>query len=232
MYRKGLLRQLQRLEAEAFLARQPGGADDRVYRLTPKGRLAALGGRDPEELWSRRWDGCWRLLMFDLPATPSAPRRRLRRVLKEHGLGCLQGSVWTSPDPLEPLRRQLKGDRHPASLLLFEGHSVGGEKDREIVLDGWDFDAIHVHWCSLENLVYQGKTLLKGKRVDGQALEKWIYREYCTWKKVLHLDPFLPSALLPTGYKGRRVWAKRKQLYLKLSRKIREEGISADPDDK
>src|SRR5271157_2550505 len=65
-YREGFLRQLQALEARRILERQPGAAADAIYRLTETGRLIALGGRDPVAQWRRRWDGRWRILVFDI----------------------------------------------------------------------------------------------------------------------------------------------------------------------
>ena len=229
-YQRGILRQLQRLEAEAFLERQLGGRGDRIYRLTPKGRLAALGGKDPEELWWRQWDRRWRLLMFDMPATPARPRQKLRRFLREHGLGCLQGSVWVSPDSLEPIRKQLKGDRHPASLLLFEGTATGGEKDREIVADAWDFEAIDVAWSYCENSINNGKKFLKTSQPDADTFRTWIEWDFYHWRRVLEIDPFLPGTLQPKRYRGPKIWTKRKKLYFALAQKIRENGFKPNDD--
>ena len=211
-HRNGLLRQIQRLEAQAYLERQPGGSADRVYRLTPMGRLAALGGKDPEQCWQRSWDGHWRLLMFDLPQSPKAPRFRLRKVLKEHGLGCLQGSVWLSPDPLEPLRKQLKGDRHPSSLLLFEGHATGGEKASELVREAWDFGAINNDWAAYRNIIRRGKEFLKGGKIDRKGFREWSQNRHRLWKLIIERDPFLPSPLLPRKYPGRKIWKEHKNL--------------------
>src|SRR5205085_9488548 len=66
-YRKGLLRQLQRLEKQQWVESQPNTCGDRLYRLTDAGCLQALGGRDPKRLWARPWDGRWRLVLYDVP---------------------------------------------------------------------------------------------------------------------------------------------------------------------
>src|SRR2546426_11753931 len=66
-YRNGLMRQVAVLEKRKLLERDPALPDERIYRLSAEGRLHALGGRDPEERWARRWDGQWRLVLFDLP---------------------------------------------------------------------------------------------------------------------------------------------------------------------
>ncbi len=56
-YRNGLLRQVATLEQHQFLERDASSPDDRLYRLSPQGRLHVLGGRDPDERWARPWDG-------------------------------------------------------------------------------------------------------------------------------------------------------------------------------
>lgn len=216
-YRTGVLRQIQRLEAEKYLERLPGGRRDRIYRLTPKGRMAALGGKDPEEHWGRDWDGRWRLITFDLPMKPVGPRKRLRKVLAEYGLGCLQGSVWISPHSLEPLRKQLRwGDRHPASLLLFEGRTVGSEKPAEVVKEAWNFERIQEGWTKYTEVLGKGKKFLKINFLVSEEFREWTMEEQQACKEALAMDPLLPAELLPKGYSGRRTWKKRLRFWEKL----------------
>src|SRR5687767_11653237 len=65
-YRNGLSRQVYRLE-KANLITRSGSTDQRIFRVTDEGRRLALGGRDPEKHWGRKWDGLWRLVVFDIP---------------------------------------------------------------------------------------------------------------------------------------------------------------------
>lgn len=228
--RNGLLRQIQRLEKKAYLERQPGGSCDRIYRLTPKGRLAALGGRDPEQLWARKWDGKWRILMFDMPKAPQRPRARLRKVLLENGFGCLQGSVWITPDPLDKIRKQLRGDRHPSSLLLFEGNTIGGEKTKQMVTSAWKFHDINWLWAEYERSLNLGQRFFKDDSMDSEELKKWAIGDYCAWKSVLERDPFLPKQLLPVNYRGQTIWKKRIQFWEKLSKHLKKTGFKLPAD--
>ena len=88
-YRNGLRKQISRLERRRLIERDAGAPNDRLYRLTAPGRLQALGGRDPEVRWARKWDGQWRLVLFDVPARQNAQRERLRRYLRDNGFGYL-----------------------------------------------------------------------------------------------------------------------------------------------
>lgn len=216
--RRGLLRRLHRLEAEAFLEALPGGNADRIYRLTTKGALAATGGKDPIANWSRRWDGLWRLVVFDMPQERRAERWSLHKTLRAHGLGCLQGSVWISPHPLESLREQLAGDRHPSSLILLEGKAIGAEKPREIVDEAWNFSKICDEWLSYRTCLREGKNLLRSDPIDNSALQSWSELEHLAWQKIMSMDPFLPNSLLPREYPGKKIWQQRLKVWKTISK--------------
>jgi len=81
-YRKGLLLQLHRLERRRWIERKASAPKDRIFRLTEQGRLHALGGRNPEQRWTRFWDGQWRMALFDVPLGDDAQRRRLWSCLR------------------------------------------------------------------------------------------------------------------------------------------------------
>jgi DNA-binding transcriptional regulator PaaX len=44
-----------------------------------------------------RWDGKWRMVIFDVPETHRRDREYLRRLLVQYGFKKLQASVWASP---------------------------------------------------------------------------------------------------------------------------------------
>jgi phenylacetic acid degradation operon negative regulatory protein len=109
-YRNGFLRQIERLR-QADLIQLRDDSIERVCRLTEAGRRYVLGGRDPERQWKRRWDGKWRLVLFDIPLGRDVHRVRLRRYLRQKGFGYLQNSVWISPDPVTEERSILDGGK-------------------------------------------------------------------------------------------------------------------------
>lgn len=215
---RGLLKHLHRLEAEAFLEALPGGNADRIYKLTPKGAIAAMGGKDPCANWNQPWDGLWRLVVFDMPQERRAERLLLHRALREHGLGRLQGSVWISPRPLEDLREQLAGDRHPSSLLLLEGQAIGAEKPSEIVREAWNFGEICDEWLAYRTCLRKGKRLLRANPIDSSALKEWAKLEHHAWQKIIRIDPFLPKALLPREYCGKKIWQQRLKVWKAISK--------------
>jgi len=160
VYRNDLSRQVATLEQLQLLERDPKATGARLYRLTEQGRLHALGGRDPAAQWSRHWDGRWRLVLFDVPMEQHVHRGRLRRYLRARRFGCLQGSVWITPNPVHGEREILTGGKiNVESLLLLEARPCSGESDAEIVAGAWDFRVINRHYARHLNLLAQVRQL-------------------------------------------------------------------------
>ncbi len=220
-YRNGLLRQLHELERRKLIERAPGEAAKAIYRLSERGRLVALGGLDPEAEWNRHWDGRWRMVLFDLPQTQAKARARLRRFLKESRFGFLQNSVWISPDPLSDVTRQLSAKAEDVeSIVTLEARPAAGETDADIVAGAWNFARINRFYEGCLEVLGQ-LPQSKGKDETGPAgLRRWAQLEKSTWQAVIAVDPFLPNALLPPDYMGKKVWRERMRVLAKAGRMI------------
>jgi phenylacetic acid degradation operon negative regulatory protein len=222
-YRQGFQRQLWELERQQLLERNAGSGTRREYRLTERGRILALGGRDPVTAWARPWDGQWRMVVFDLPETKSATRTRLRRFLKDHGFGYLQNSVWITPDPLGTVMTQWgTGQQDVESLITFEARPCSGESNAAMVAGAWDFDQINAHYAKcltvLEDLPEPGTLTRKA----AAPLRRWARAEREAWLDAVSGDPLLPRLLLPNDYLGERVWEQRQETLARASRLIGE----------
>lgn len=67
----------------------------------------------------KRWDGKWRVLIFDISEKRRATRYQLRATLKSIGFIRLQDSVWVYPYPCEELVTLLKADFKIGYALLY-----------------------------------------------------------------------------------------------------------------
>jgi len=209
-YRKGLLHQLEQLEQQQLLERKPGSTVERIYRLTERGRLTALGGCDPEARWNRSWDGRWRIVAFDLPQAHNASRVRLRRHLKDRGFGYLQNSLWITPDPLDTELKKISAKGEDVeSFLTLEARPCSGECDEAIVAGAWDFARINRLCQDCLRLLKNPPKPKHGESVDIRKLQHWAGQERMAWQVVLEADPLLPNRLLPRGYLGKEVWELR-----------------------
>lgn len=89
--------------------------------VTPKGerKLRQLERRDYVLQKPRRWDGKWRMLVFDIPNHRKGLRDKVRRTLVAIGFVHLQHSVWVYPYPCDDLIALLKSDFKIGKDILY-----------------------------------------------------------------------------------------------------------------
>jgi phenylacetic acid degradation operon negative regulatory protein len=218
-YGSGFLKQIQRLEAQAYIeSGRDKKSGKRVIRLTHKGVAAARLGGDPEPRWQRRWDGKWRVILFDLPETERLARRKLREKLAASGFGCMQRSAWLSPDPMDGFAAQLRPLAvNAATLVLLDATPCGGESAADLVAAAWNFSQINRAWKSLaahlDAAPQDLAAMPKGRVV------RWVTKERYLLQRCLRIDPFLPKQLLPPTYQGIATWEKRRRILANLARR-------------
>jgi DNA-binding transcriptional regulator PaaX len=102
----------------------------RYVRLTPAGQRYLEGSLMPRA--PVRWDGMWRMVIFDIPEKRKAARHRLRDALSRIGFLRLQHSVWIYPHDCEEIVILLKADyRLGKEVLYVIVNKI--ENDREIM---------------------------------------------------------------------------------------------------
>jgi phenylacetic acid degradation operon negative regulatory protein len=209
-YRNGFLRQLQRLEKQQWIERSPGNHGDRLHRLTETGRFRALGGRDPEACWNRRWDGRWRLVLFDVPEVHAVDRQRLRLYLRSRGFGCLQNSVWITPHSVNEERARLAdGPVNVGTLILLDARPCAGETDAQIVAGAWDFAGLNQRYSAHQAVLARRPCRPLDSKEAAHAFYSWFGAEREAWMDAVERDPLLPESLFPPGYAGREAWRHR-----------------------
>jgi phenylacetic acid degradation operon negative regulatory protein len=194
-------------------------------RLTEKGRLHALGGRDPETCWATPWDGKWRLVLFDIPEREMNLRTNLRRHLLARRFGYLQNSVWVSPHPLGLENALFKGSEINAERLLTLDAVPGtGEKNSDIARAAWDFKSINKNYAEVIKLLEACPGAQVPKSVKGTPpLRRWLVAVRQAWRSAMALDPLLPRALCPPDYLGEKAWKLRSKKLAALARQL--EGV-------
>src|SRR3989344_1786587 len=87
---------------------------DGRLRLTPKGQglYLRLQLKHASIVQPRRWDGRWRVLIFDVPEYRKTQRDLIRRTLLSIGFVRLQDSVWLYPYDCEDFIVLLKANVH------------------------------------------------------------------------------------------------------------------------
>jgi phenylacetic acid degradation operon negative regulatory protein len=219
-HRQRFRNQLQYLARKGLMQREQH-AENLVYRLTETGRLAALGGRDPEARWGCNWDGKWRMILFDLPTNRQTVRQQLLRWLRLNGFGYLQNSVWIHTDPLTDLGKALDEFRDDVeSLTIMDAQCCAGYSNAAIVEGAWDFDEINHRYASYLNGFGKRVLNLAGQRVDFVRASQWLRSERIAWTHAFSLDPLLPRVLWPRGYLGETAWQSRRRIFSGLANQV------------
>lgn len=114
--RQTIRKSLGRLIENGYVSFEKG-----EVRLTRKGeKLAAFLGEGRMKVSKpRRWDGKWRILIFDIPERRKISREKVRNMLIELGFKKIQDSVWTYPYDCEDLIQILKADLRIGKDLLY-----------------------------------------------------------------------------------------------------------------
>jgi CRISPR-associated endonuclease Cas2 len=96
--------------------------DGKKYlRVTPAGRRAFAFEQEKFALKNqkKKWDGRWRMVVFDIPERRRAVRLRLRSVMQEIGFVRLQDSVWVYPYDCEDFVALLKAELRIGKDVLY-----------------------------------------------------------------------------------------------------------------
>ncbi|MBI5004359.1 hypothetical protein HZC00_04655 [Candidatus Kaiserbacteria bacterium] len=105
--KESINRARDRLLKQGLLKREDG-----FLRLTPKGEAMfhRISSYDQATRKPPRWDGRWRVLIFDIPERRKGLREKMRRTLTAIGFIRLQDSVWVYPYDCEDFVALLKAD--------------------------------------------------------------------------------------------------------------------------
>lgn len=95
--------------------------DGKKYRLTSKGEsiLRRWQFADFKLQKPRKWDGKWRVIIFDIPEKLKKTRNHLTLLLRQAGFVRLQDSVWVYPYDCEDVITLLKTDFGIGKYLIY-----------------------------------------------------------------------------------------------------------------
>ena len=111
---------IEKLKDDGLIELQQDG-DSHFFVLTPKGdaRLAIHDKTNLLEPSNKKWDGKWRVVIFDIKESERATRDRLRERLTDIGFIKIQNSVWIFPYDCEEFIFLLKTDFELGRNVLF-----------------------------------------------------------------------------------------------------------------
>ena len=204
---------LSRLRKQGLVVRRESEVGVPQLGLTDSGRQCLPVYFNPLQHWNRPWKRIWYMLIYDVPEADRKYRNILRQFLLKKRMGCLQKSVWVTPEDIRPDFADLtQAANLDAFAYLFESRTVLGLPSRRVVEDAWDFNRlgkIQGHYCSVmdKNL----ELLMEGTHSPSDLLTL-LRLSVEGYHAAMEKDPLLPEGLHPKGYLGKQVYAMHKKL--------------------
>lgn len=92
---------------------------DPVLTLTRRGKWESFLRRKLDDKKTMKWDGKWRVVIFDVPNSKAKLRQELRRGMRLYGFLMLQKSVWIYPYPCDEFVAILREHLELADDVLY-----------------------------------------------------------------------------------------------------------------
>lgn len=176
------------------------------FRLTSEGKEKII--RDfPLLKWqNKRWDGRWRIVIFDIEEKNRKSRAVLRRKLLDLGFGKLQRSIYISPyDIGEDMKEFLESRNYFSDeVLVLEARQKLIGDPKEIADQVWKLTKLEERYLNLEIEI--------DKMLDKPTSEEKIKKIHEAYLGVVTDDPLLPKELLPVDWPAERICRKLSKL--------------------
>lgn len=170
------------------------------FKLTGRG-VTRLTHSFPLLKWpDRRWDGFWRVVVFDIEEKRRYRRDFLRRRLKSLGFGMLQKSVFISPFDLAAIVKGfLKTMGLESATMVLKASNLFVENEKVLAARIWSLPKTNEAYRHLLEFIEAGRSL------DGERRDHFLRLVRNRYLDILLEDPRLPYELLPKNWLGEKV---------------------------
>ncbi|MGP4071100.1 phenylacetic acid degradation operon negative regulatory protein PaaX [Piscibacillus sp. B03] len=156
---------------------------------------------------SPKWDGYWRMLVYNIPENKRGLRDELRKELVWSGFGNLSNSCWITPNPLDEQIHRLV-DKYDIKdyITYFKSTYEGMSTPQSLVDKCWDLEDVNQKYSDFireysEKYYIDQNLIEKGAISDGTCFVKCASLVH-QYRKFLFIDPDLPEELLPEQWLG------------------------------
>jgi phenylacetic acid degradation operon negative regulatory protein len=209
---------VRRLEKNGLLACSPSDGSLPTLTLTSASINRLPDYLHPERHWSKRWNKWWYILMFDVPECQRSYRDTLRAFLKNKRFGCLQKSVWVTPQDVRADYHDLdKGASVDSVAFLFEARTVLGYGNQSVVMEAWDFDRLNAIQNLYIDTANENLDTLTNHSFSHNDLLQLLRMDALSYSQAMTLDPLLPAELHPKDYAGLQAFMAHQKLIQKIT---------------
>lgn len=178
-----------------------------LFRITEDGRKRNVHNPLDVNPYSQRWDGYWRVIIYDIKEIRKMDREALRRKLIQKGFGCYQDSVWISPWEVTFEIERLIEHRHlEGQVFVLKTERLGIDDEKALVEKTWKLSKLNQTYQDFIKYYKQEEERIQKTLQDRQtkkaALGILADRAINEYKMILTIDPSIPSDLLPDDWLG------------------------------
>lgn len=159
-------------------------------------------------LWQdKKWDGKWRVVIFDIKEKERKQRDTLRAKLRELGFGMIQESVWLSPhDVALDFHEYIDNIGLKEDVFIMEVSQLLGGNSKVLAAKIWSLEKINNRYRDLyEHLTFTHDRVKDSKVGAEEELNKVLNKAREGFIEILREDPCLPKELLPKDWYGEKV---------------------------
>jgi phenylacetic acid degradation operon negative regulatory protein len=193
----------------AFKVRRRGRRS--YYSLSRKGmEWMELGRVRAFEVAHKKWDGKWRLVVYNIPETFRVLRGEIRTNLQSLGFASLSASVWISPhDFRSEIVNFVKERNMTACVEIFEAEYKGLLRARTFAATVWDIDGLQKSYLIFVDRYRSLRSKFERLARTSSPMDpaECFAERFCMTAEYVALrlgDPMLPLELLPAEWAGLR----------------------------
>lgn len=167
-------------------------------RLTSAGKKNLIRDFPLFSLRKKKWDGKWRIVIYDIPDEKKWLREQLQRKLKELGFGMIKESTYITPfDVAEDLREFIIAQKLDEFVFVCVARQIFAGDEKFLAEKIWNLEKLNEEYFKLYQKIKEGKN------------KDEIFSDY---EEILRRDPFLPKEFLPDDWLGDKVYQEIKKI--------------------
>jgi phenylacetic acid degradation operon negative regulatory protein len=193
---------------------------DVYLRLTSQGNERINQDIPLFRFFNKRWDGYWRIVIFDIPEEDKKLRDALRYKLTELGFGQWQRSVYITPFDLEEEMNQfLKINELFGFVFCIRGRRLGRGDDKEVARYAFKLDELDQEYT---DFIDDETSNIIIKANNNKLKEKDIKDYVESYFRLILKEPGLPKELMPEDWSADLAKKEFKDTMIKIQKYVRD----------
>jgi phenylacetic acid degradation operon negative regulatory protein len=149
------------------------------------------------ESYKHKWDGKWRLVIYDIPEKKRGKRNLFRMFIKELGFGKVKESCWISPyDFSSQIYDFTKRERIIKYICVHEGKLFTGKSIDATVEEIWHLKELDEKYKKFIRLCKEGIEKVETENLSFSQCYCFYKELFSFYKTMIKEDPFLPQKFL------------------------------------